>query len=231
MVNTGNTRRESTQAYLIPLLAQAGFNVVADNCEALPCVFQQRLPALDYDLTQYISTAPPDPAYLTNSFTCDQIPSPENNNQGQNSSGWCNEEASAALEEADVTVDEAARIELIHSALTAMAEDDVMLPLFQFPKSGAYRTDRVGGPVEDELNNYRAFNNTAAWEDVDGDGTIVIGAEQYPGCLNPVNECANSSWYVWVGETPLLPGLWRTTNDQGYEITDLVAAEPVVEVL
>ena len=27
MVNTGNTRRESTQAYLIPLLAEAGFNV------------------------------------------------------------------------------------------------------------------------------------------------------------------------------------------------------------
>ena len=36
MVNTGNTRRESTQAYLIPLLAEAGFDVVADNCEALP---------------------------------------------------------------------------------------------------------------------------------------------------------------------------------------------------
>ena len=55
MVNTGNTRRESTQAYLIPLLAQAGFNVIADNCEALPCVFQQRLPALDYDMGMYIS--------------------------------------------------------------------------------------------------------------------------------------------------------------------------------
>ena len=33
MVNTGNTRRESTQAFLIPLLAE-GFNVIADNCEA-----------------------------------------------------------------------------------------------------------------------------------------------------------------------------------------------------
>ena len=34
MVNTGNTRRESTQAFLIPQLAEAGFNIIADNCEA-----------------------------------------------------------------------------------------------------------------------------------------------------------------------------------------------------
>jgi len=69
---------------LIPLLQAAGFNVVADNCDAA-CYFQQRLPALDYDMAMYISTAPPDPAYLTSSFACDQIPSEENGQQGQNS--------------------------------------------------------------------------------------------------------------------------------------------------
>jgi ABC-type transport system substrate-binding protein len=231
MVNSGNTRRESAQAYLIPLLAEAGFNVIADNCEALPCVFQQRLPALDYDIGMYISTAPPDPAYLVNSFTCAQIPTPENNNQGQNQQGVCNEEASALLEESDVTVDEEARADLIKEALELLSEDNFTLPLLQFPKSGFYRSDRVGGPVDAELNNYRAFKNIAEWEDVDGDGQIIIGAEQYPGCLNPVTECANSSWYVWVAETPVLPGIWRTTNDSLYELTPLVAGEPVVEVL
>jgi peptide/nickel transport system substrate-binding protein len=70
MVNTGNTRRESTQEFLIPKLAEAGFNVVADNCEALPCVFETRLPALSYDLAMYISTVAPDPVYLTSSFSC-----------------------------------------------------------------------------------------------------------------------------------------------------------------
>ena len=44
MVNAGNTRRENAQAYLIPLLAQAGFNVVPSNGTAEE-VFQQRLPA------------------------------------------------------------------------------------------------------------------------------------------------------------------------------------------
>jgi peptide/nickel transport system substrate-binding protein len=232
IVNTGNTRRESTQAYLIPLLQQAGFNVRADNCDAA-CYFQQRLPALDYDLAMYISTAPPDPTYLTSSFACDQIPTEENGFLGQNTSGWCNEEATAALKEADVTVDEDARAELVKTALQKMADDFVMLPLFQFPKSGAYRTDRVGPAeaVEGDLNNYRAFENFSTWDDIDGDGQVVIGAEQWPECLNPVTECANSSWYVWTVSFPTLPGLWDTTNDAQYELTELVVGEPTVEVL
>jgi len=230
MVNTGNVRRESTQAYLIPLLAEAGFNVVADNCEALPCVFETRLPSLDYDLAMYISTAPPDPAYLTTSFTCDAIPTEENGFQGQNQQGWCNEEASAALEEADKTIDLDARAELILSANRAMYEDFVLLPLFQFPKSGAYRVDRVGGNVEGQLTNYRAFSNTYEWTDVDGDGQIVIGAEQFPtpDCANPVTECSNSSWFVWTITFPLLPGVYDTTNESTYELTEMMASEPVV---
>ena len=230
MINAGNTRRENAQAYLIPLLQEAGFNVVADNCEA-ECVFQQRLPSLDYDLAMYISTAPPDPQYLTSSFACDQIPTEENDFAGQNSQGWCNEEATELLYQADATIDLDERAGYIKEALQLMADDHVMLPLFQFPKSGLYRTDAVGGPVEDELNNYMAFINFNEWEDVDGDGQIVIGAEQWPGCLNPVTECANSSWYVWTVSFPLLMGVYDTTNDGDYELTPLMAQEPVVEVL
>jgi peptide/nickel transport system substrate-binding protein len=229
MINTGNSRRESTQDYLIPLLRAAGFNVIADNCEA-ECVFQQRLPAMDYDLAMYISTAPPDPGYLTPAFTCDNIPSEENDFQGQNQQGWCNQEASDALHEADVTVDEGTRAELIQGAITAMETDHVLLPLFQFPKSGAYRTDKVAGPVEDELNNFRAFSNFGQWEDLDGDGQIVIGAEQWPACLNPVTECANSSWYVWTVAFPVMPGVWDTTSDGDYATTALVIGEPEVVV-
>jgi hypothetical protein len=135
------------------------------------------------------------------------------------------------LNESDVTVDEDARAKLITDALDLLSEEDFMLPLLQFPKSGFYRSDRVGGPVEDELTNYRAFENIAQWEDVDGDGQIIIGAEQYPGCLNPVTECANSSWYFWLADVQTLPTIWRSTNDGLFEITELVSGEPVVEVL
>lgn len=230
IINTGNTRRENTQAYLIPLLQAAGFNVAADNCDAA-CYFQQRLPALDYDMAMYISTAPPDPGYLTSAFVCDQIPTAANSNVGQNSQGWCNTEASDLLHAADAEVDAATRAENIKSVLRLMASDHVLLPLFQFPKSGFWRTDKVGGPVDGELNNYTAFRNFDQWTDVDGDGQIVIGAEQWPACLNPITECANSSWMVWTSAFVVSPGVWATTNDGDYALTNLVTGEPVVTVL
>ena len=107
-------------------------------------MFQQRLPTLDYDLAMYINTAPPDPSYLTTNFTCDQIPTEENGNQGGNTTGWCNEEASQALHDADAEVDEAARKELITTALTLMDEDHAVLPLVTYPKTGvmAHGQDR-----------------------------------------------------------------------------------------
>ena len=64
-----------------------------------------------------------------------------------------------------------------------------------------------------------------------GPNQIVLGAEQWPECLNPITECANSSWYVWTVSFAVMPGLWDTTNAQTFEATDLLASEPVVEVL
>ena len=229
MVNSGNTRRESAQALMIPELAAAGFNVVADNCDAA-CVFQQRLPALDFDMSMYISTAPPDPTITAQSH-CDQIPTEENNFQGQNTDGWCNEEASELMVQSDQELDEEARAEMISQIAHLMAEDAVLLPFYQFPNIAAWRTDQVGGPVDQDAGNYQAFQNIWAWEDVNGDGQIVIGAEQWPECLNPVTECSNSSWYVWTVSFPTLPGLFDTTNDGTFETTELVVGEPVVEVL
>ena len=228
MVNAGNKRREDTQAYLIPLLAKAGFKVTADNCDA-DCVFQQRLPGMDYDLAMYISTAPPDPTYLIPSFAGDQIPTAANGNAGQNFQAWNNEAATKALHDSDHEVDEAKRATLIQSAIKEMDKDYILIPLFQFPKSGAYRTDKTAD-VDGQLNNYRAFSDTYKWKDLDGDGKVVIGAEQWPSCLNPITECANSSWYVWTVSFPVLPGVYDTTNDADYVLTDLMASEPKVEV-
>ncbi len=232
MVNTGNTRRESAQAYLIPLLAEAGFKVVADNCEGVPCVFQTRLPALDYDLAMYISTVAPDPDYLSDNFLCSAIPTEENGFAGQNNTGWCNEEADALLQAADGELDETARAEDIKGAIALMREDLVLLPTLQFPNIGAYRTDKLAN-TQAELANYRATWDWYQWEDVDGDGQIVYGAEQYPAadCPNPINGCSNSSWYFWVGSNPALPAPFDTTADQTFVIGEMLASEPVVEEL
>jgi peptide/nickel transport system substrate-binding protein len=229
MINTPNPRRENTQALMIPELATHGFNVVPSNGDAAQ-VFQQRLPALDYDLAMYITTAPPDPS-VTSTMSCEQIPGPENNNQGQNSVGWCNEEATALMVESDQTIDEGARVDLIHQIGQYLVDDSVMLPLYQFPNISAYRTDRLAGPVTADTANFRAFaNNLFEWEDVDGDGQIVIGAEQWPECLNPITECANSSWLVWVSSFQALPTLWDATAEGDWEPSAVLAGEPEVSV-
>jgi peptide/nickel transport system substrate-binding protein len=233
MVNTGNTRRESTQEFLIPKLAEAGFKVKADNCEALPCVFETRLPALDYDMAMYISTVAPDPAYLTPAFTCAQIPTEENDFQGQNNTGYCNEDVSALLEQADIELDEDTRTQLVKDAVAGMVADLPLLPLLQFPNVGAYRTDRLDAVAVEEIANYRAINNWYEWTDVDGDGQLIVGAEQFPtaDCANPITECANSSWYVWLVAFPVLPGMYETTADQTIIPSEFLAGEAVVEEL
>ena len=229
IINTGNTRRESTQAYLIPLLTAAGFKVRADNCDAA-CYFEKRLPGMDYDMAMYISTAPPDPSYLTSSFVCDLIPTEANKNVGQNFNGWCNAEASDLMYASDVDADATTRADKIKQALALMAKDHVMLPLMQFPKSGFARTDKVAGPWNGELNNYQAFRNIHLWQDVDGDGQIVLGAEQWPECLNPITECANSSWMVWTTSFQVMPGAYATTNESTYVVTNLLTGEATVKI-
>jgi len=231
MVNTGNTRRESTQEFLIPKLAEAGFNVKADNCEALPCVFETRLPSLDYDMAMFINTVAPDPAYLR-TWGCDQIPTEENQFKGQNSNGWCNEEATKQLIAADAELDETKRIDEVKKAIDLMAADHIMLPLLQFPNIGAIRTDRLANAYG-ELANYRSINDWYQWTDVDGDGQIIIGAEQFPdaACPNPITECSNSSWYVWLISFPVLPGTYDTTNDQKFVPSEMLTGEATIEVL
>ena len=47
-------------------------------------------------------------------------------------------------------------------------------------------------------------------------GSIVIGAEQWPQCLNPVTDCASASWYLYTIEEFVFPrlGLWSNNVEQ-----------------
>jgi hypothetical protein len=176
----------------------------------------------------YISTAVPDPT-VTSIMHCDQIPSAANNNQGQNFTGYCDKAASDLMIKSDQTIDETARIDLIHQIGQSLVDNHVLLPLYQFPNIAAWRTDKLGGPVDQYAGNFMsAFKNLNKWEPVGGTD-VTIGAEQWPDCLNPTTECASSSWMVWTAAFPLLPGIWDTSPD-GYETTPLVTEEPTVEL-
>ena len=60
-------------------------------------------------------------------------------------------------------------------------------------------------------------------------GTITLGAEQWPECINPITQCANSSWMIWTTSAHVNPGLWETTGDGGFEPTALLAEEPTLD--
>ena len=105
-----------------------------------------------------------------------------------------------------------------------------MLPLFQFPNIAAWRTDRPDRP--DRLRtppttgvpeHLRLGERPVATQ-------IVIGAEQWPECLNPITECANSSWYQWTTAFKVLPNAFDTTSEGTYVVSSLLAGEPEVVV-
>ena len=227
MVNAGNKRREDTQALMIPEFKKAGFNVVPDNCDAA-CVFQKRLPALDYDLGMYIQTASPDPT-VTSILACESIPT-VSGGAGQNNSGWCNEDATTLMHESDQELDVTKREGQIHQIGKYLADDAVMVPLYQFPNIAAWRTDKLDGPIDADAANYQAFQNINEWTVKSGD-QITIGAEQWPDCTNPITQCANSSWMVWTTTMKTLINAFDTTGDGNYAVTPLLTGEPKVEVL
>jgi hypothetical protein len=135
------------------------------------------------------------------------------------------------MAESDVTIDEAARADLIHQVGQALVDDHVLLPLFQFPNIAAWRTDRIeGDAAAADAANYRAYNNSSnAWTPI-GKEDVVVGAEQWPECINPVTECANSSWMVWTTSFAVLPAVFDTTADGQFVATNMVASEPTVTV-
>jgi hypothetical protein len=161
-------------------------------------------------------------------MSCGQIPTAANGNKGQNSVGWCDQAATDLMAKSDAELDENARVDEIHQIGEALVKDAVMLPLYQFPNIVAWRTDKLGGPVDADAANYRGYaNNVNKWQPVGGD-TITIGAEQWPDCINPITDCANSSWQFWLGVVPFYPNVWVTTADGNYQTTSLVTGEPTV---
>jgi hypothetical protein len=107
-----------------------------------------------------------------------------------------------------------------------------MLPTLQFPVVGAYRSDQVAG-TQNNLANFDAFNDWWNFEDVDGDGQVVIGAEQFPppDCSNPLTLCAASSWFGWVTSNHTFPNVYTPTNEQTFEPNEILVGEAVAEPL
>ena len=110
IVDFGNARRTSAQSILIPAPPRGrlrrGHRQLRSAAVRVPAA------AADARLRHgYVhrDTAAPDPHDLTSILSCEQIPTEANGYQGANKQGVCDEEASAKLDEATITLDEEAR--------------------------------------------------------------------------------------------------------------------------
>lgn len=60
-------------------------------------------------------------------------------------------------------------------------------------------------------------------------GDIVLGAEQWPECLNPITQCANASWMHWTTAQYALPKLMEFDTGGSFVPSPVLAAEPEVQ--
>jgi peptide/nickel transport system substrate-binding protein len=57
-------------------------------------------------------------------------------------------------------------------------------------------------------------------------GSIVLGAEQWPDCINPITQCANSSWMHWVTDQYVLPKLMYLDAKNDFKASALLKEAP-----
>lgn len=134
VTTSGNERRESMFEIVQAFAAETGFQLNADFSEAA-VQFGERLPGRDFDLMNH-GTPMNDPVNMSPMFAC---------GGDANHTGYCNEEMTELLNQADVTVDPDERAALINEVNALIGEDLPLLPLMSLPRQVAYNSDRVGG--------------------------------------------------------------------------------------
>ncbi len=134
----------------------------------------------DFELGAYAwvgEVSPADPTL----YTCNQIPMPDNNWEGQNYMGWCNQEASDALIAATNSLTRDDQKRYYATVQEEFAKDMVSLPLFnRFEAAASANGLRNFKPNATETS-YTI--NAHEWEFEDGSDTVIIGMTQEPATL------------------------------------------------
>ncbi len=133
----------------------------------------------EFELSDFAWVGQSDPQGRT-LYACDQIPTAENNWEGQNSMGWCNPVASQAIVKATNTINQEDRKEPYKIVQQEFTKDMVSLPLYNHLEIFASSPNLVGfNPQPGE--EYYTYN-VADWE-IPGKDTIVIGFTQEPASM------------------------------------------------
>ncbi len=132
----------------------------------------------DFELAAYawVSSFDPDGRAL---YQCDQIPSPENNWQGQNYAGWCNPRADDAIRAAGSTILRDRRAQAYRSAQQEFAQDVPGLPLFhRLEMHATHPALENFAPDASQVYTW----NAAQWK-LPGKDTIVLAESSEPALL------------------------------------------------
>ncbi len=170
----------------------------------------------EFELADYAWVGQSDPQGRT-LYACNQIPRPENNWEGQNSMGWCNEVASQAIVKAVNTINQADRIEPYKIVQQEFTKDMVSLPLFN--RLEAYATNPNLQGFNPQVGEEYYVYNVADWE-IPGKDTIVIGFTQEPASLFTLVESGMSA----VAAHLLIQGMPFSTAN--YDFQPIAQTEP-----
>lgn len=167
----------------------------------------------DFEIGAFAWVGSPDPGGQT-LYACNQIPLPSNNWEGQNSMGWCNEKASAAIIAANNTLDRAERVKQYAIFQQEFTKDMVSLPLFNRLEAAA---------ANKNLENFKPNSteyvtaNAGEWKLKSGGDSVVMGFTQEPASLFTLVESAAVA--VQVGQ--LITALDATAYDYDYQAVGL----------
>lgn len=139
----------------------------------------------DFELGGYAWVGQADPGGIT-LYSCNQIPLPSNNWEGQNYMGWCNQAASNAIVAANNTLNRDERIAQYAIVQQEFTKDMVSLPLFNRAEAYAASNNLVNFKP-DPTEYYTA--NVDEWELTEGD-TVVLGFTQEPASMWALIESA-----------------------------------------
>jgi peptide/nickel transport system substrate-binding protein len=157
-----NTRRTTTQELLKETALAAGFSFKIKNYEA-GILFGDVGPHGTYTVADYATGGSVDPS-ITASFGCDAIPTDANSFGGGNWQHWCNQDADALMTQSDQELDVNARADELNQVYALEAQDFLSLPLYVLPSVGAWRADKIGGPIDAYISsNLGMFYNTPEW--------------------------------------------------------------------
>ena len=140
----------------------------------------------DFELGAFAWVGQADPGGQT-LYSCNQIPLPSNNWEGQNYMGWCNEKASRAIIAANNTLDRAERIRQYAIVQEEFTKDMVSLPLFNRLEAYA-ASNRLVNFKPNPTEYYTA--NADEWELTNGGDTLVLGFTQEPQTMWSLIESA-----------------------------------------